>query len=241
MSSHPAHNELQPTGTTLPLELELEEDIEKELHHFVHLSRMGHYTEAHKLFDNTHGKMTIFSPVIAEYVDMLLEQGNYGRAAEVLEEHMRLKAEILGPDEMQLLRIMKSLADIYSKGAIHIYEIYINILRNQVLTRLYILLSIEEAAMDWRDLYSVLELQAVDCGNVVEYVHIWDLFTAWNLNPKRVFPHPQPNFPLGSDRHTLLLSQHISQSSSDPNWRNLLEASKESLFAAVYSPWTKFQ
>ncbi|KAE8410294.1 hypothetical protein BDV36DRAFT_302885 [Aspergillus pseudocaelatus] len=118
MSSHPAHNELQPTGTTLPLELELEEDIEKELHHFVQLSRMGHYTETHKLFDNTLGKMTIFSPVIAEYVDMLLEQGNYGRAAEVLEEHMRLKAEILGPDEMQLLRIMKSLADIYSKGAL---------------------------------------------------------------------------------------------------------------------------
>ncbi|KAE8342804.1 hypothetical protein BDV24DRAFT_38632 [Aspergillus arachidicola] len=118
MSSHAAHDELQPTGTTLPLELELEEDIEKEIHHFVQLSRMGHYSEAQKFFDNTLGKHDYLFPIAAEYADMLLEQGSYRRAAEFLQEHMRAKAKILDLDEMQLLRIMKSLADIYSKGAL---------------------------------------------------------------------------------------------------------------------------
>lgn len=118
MSSHPARNVLQPTGTTLPLELELEEDIEKEIHHFVQLTRMGHYTDAQKFFDNTLGKHDHLFPVVAEYADMLLEQGRYRHAAEFLNEHIRAKEEIFDPDEMQLLKIMKALAEIYSKGAL---------------------------------------------------------------------------------------------------------------------------
>ncbi|KAB8277915.1 hypothetical protein BDV30DRAFT_234325 [Aspergillus minisclerotigenes] len=118
MSSHPAHNELQPSGTTLPLELELEEDIDKEINYFVQLSRMGHYAEAQRFFDNTIGKHDYMFPVVAEYADMLLEQGSYRRAVEFLNEHIRAKAEFLDPDEMQLLKVMKALAEIYSKGAL---------------------------------------------------------------------------------------------------------------------------
>ncbi|GMG02670.1 unnamed protein product [Aspergillus oryzae] len=430
MSSHPARNVLQPTGTTLPLELELEEDIEKEIHHFVQLTRMGHYTDAQKFFDNTLGKHDHLFPVVAEYADMLLEQGRYRHAAEFLNEHIRAKEEIFDPDEMQLLKIMKALAEIYSKGALRsalveakrawslldlegkqrledLNEIYINIivfgsrtsqwvdeswmrcpllrsttksengfvqwfgilkeggllweasrimrallpimpslpagdleelfditwddsiglsvaeqwaslmmilhqahflldaallagllgdsrhavnqiyavgrarlevaeqnwnmlpidhdvvpsnlhlaletvsfetarcclssrsadsdllyalsillseanlhhdLRNQTLARLYILLSNEQSAMDWRDLYSILELQAVDCGNVVDYVHIWDLFTAWALHSEGL-----SRYPLGSDRFTLLLSQKASRPFPGPEWINLLQ------------------
>ncbi|KAB8207306.1 hypothetical protein BDV34DRAFT_192051 [Aspergillus parasiticus] len=443
MSSHPTHNELQPSGTTIPLELELEEDIDKEINHFVQLSRMGHYAEAQRFFDNTIGKHDYMFPIVAEYADMLLEQGSYRRAVELLNEHIRAKAEFLDPDEMQLLKIMKALAEIYLKGAlrpalleakrawshldlegkqrledlnevqIHIFEMYVNItvfgfrtsqwvdegwmrcplpqsttqsengfvqwfcvlreggllweasrimrallpimpslpagdlrelldnswsdgrsvelsvverwaalmmalhqahfllnaallvgilgdnvhaanqsytmgwgrleiaeqiwntlpnehksgssnlhlalekvsfetarfclssrsadpdllfalsnllseadrhndLRNQTLVRLYILLCNDGAAMDWRDLYSILELQAADCGNVVEYVHIWDLFATWILNSELLFRHLLRNLPLESNRPTLLLSQHTSRPFSCQKWRNLI-------------------
>ncbi|KAF4215066.1 hypothetical protein CNMCM5878_008525 [Aspergillus fumigatiaffinis] len=85
MTSPPIqYSELQHTGTTLPLELELEEDIE----------------------------------VRAEYADMLLEQGRYRQASEILDKYTMSKSELLDSDEMQLLKIMKSLADMHSKGAL---------------------------------------------------------------------------------------------------------------------------
>jgi thioredoxin-like negative regulator of GroEL len=112
------YSELQQTGTTFPLELELEEDIEEEIHHFVKLSRLGDYAEAQKFFDQTLRKHDHLFPVRAEYADMLLEQGRYRQASEILEKYIMSMSEQLGSDEMLLLMTMKSLADIYSKGAL---------------------------------------------------------------------------------------------------------------------------
>ncbi|KAL3434555.1 hypothetical protein BDV09DRAFT_195759 [Aspergillus tetrazonus] len=105
--SHPAeYNEVLPNGTTVPLELGFEEDVEKELHHFVKLSRMGNYSEAQVFFDCTLGKYNKFFPAIAEYADMLLEQGRYGRAAEFLSDHLAVLSEDSQINEIQLLRLM---------------------------------------------------------------------------------------------------------------------------------------
>jgi thioredoxin-like negative regulator of GroEL len=112
------YSELQQTGTTFPLELELEEDIEEEIHHFVKLSRLGDYAEAQRFFDQTLRKHDHLFPVLAEYADMLLEQGRYRQASEILDKYIMSMSEILDGDEMQLLKIMKSLADIHSKGAL---------------------------------------------------------------------------------------------------------------------------
>ncbi|EAW19521.1 tetratricopeptide repeat protein [Aspergillus fischeri NRRL 181] len=105
--------------TTFPLELELEEDIEEEIHHFVRLSRLGHYAEAQRFFDQTLRKHDHLFPVFAEYADMLLEQGRCRQASEILEEYIMSMSESLGDsDEMQLLKLMKSLADMHSQGAL---------------------------------------------------------------------------------------------------------------------------
>jgi thioredoxin-like negative regulator of GroEL len=119
MTSPPIqYSELQQTGTTFPLELELEEDIEEEIHHFVKLSRLGEYAEAQRFFDQTLRKHDHLFPVVAEYADMLLEQGRWRHASEILEKYILSMGELLDGDEMQLLEIMKSLADIHSKGAL---------------------------------------------------------------------------------------------------------------------------
>ncbi|KAL5043116.1 hypothetical protein BDW71DRAFT_210574 [Aspergillus fruticulosus] len=119
MSPLPAeYDEVLPNGTTVPLELGFEEDVEKELHHFVKLFRMGNYSEAQAFFDCTLGKHNKFFPAIAEYADMLLEQGRYGRAAEFLSDHLAALSGSSQINEIQLLRLMKSLADAYSKGAL---------------------------------------------------------------------------------------------------------------------------
>ncbi|KAL4781249.1 hypothetical protein BJX76DRAFT_360112 [Aspergillus varians] len=119
MSSHfPKGTELRQGGMTFPLELELEEDLEAEIHHFVKLSRMGNYTQAHEFYDHTLHKHDHIFPIIAEYADMLLEQGCYTRATEYLQWHIATKRHALEADELQLLRLMKSWAGIYSKGAL---------------------------------------------------------------------------------------------------------------------------
>ncbi|KAJ0418457.1 hypothetical protein BJY00DRAFT_287803 [Aspergillus carlsbadensis] len=103
---------------TIPLELDLEEDIETEIHHFVKLARTGDYAAAHEFFHCTLQHHDHLFPVVAEYADMLLEQGCYGRAAVYLERQIDTRKGALAPDEMQLLRLMKSLAEIYCKGAL---------------------------------------------------------------------------------------------------------------------------
>jgi tetratricopeptide (TPR) repeat protein len=112
------YSALEHEGFTLPLELDLEEDIETEIHHFVKLARMGDYAVAHEFFDCTLRQHDHFFPVVVEYADMLLEQGCYRRAAEYLDRRIKAPRGPLVPDEMQLLRLMNSLANIYCKGAV---------------------------------------------------------------------------------------------------------------------------
>jgi hypothetical protein len=101
------------------LELELEEDVEKtEIHHFVKLARTGDYAAAHDFYDHTIHKHDHFFPVVAEYADMLFEQGSYRRAAEYLERQLTGEKRALEADELQLLELMESLANIYCDGAL---------------------------------------------------------------------------------------------------------------------------
>ncbi|KAF4152761.1 hypothetical protein CNMCM6069_001731 [Aspergillus lentulus] len=147
------YSELQQTGTTFPLELELEEDIEEEIHHFVKLSRLGDYAEAQKFFDQTLRKHDHLFPVLAEYADMLLEQGRCRHASEILEKYIRSRSETLDGDEIQLLKIMKSLADMHSKGALT--------------------LALVEAQRAWR----LIQLAGQESsGKILNEVHILEMY-----------------------------------------------------------------
>ncbi|KAF7594588.1 hypothetical protein BBP40_008855 [Aspergillus hancockii] len=121
MSSYlPIDHEFHPSGTTVPLVFDVEEDMEKEIQHFVKLSRMRDYAKAHELFDHTLKHHVQFFPVVVEYCDMVLEQGWYRRLSEFLEERILTMIGILDREEVILLRLLKALSDIYCKGALRL-------------------------------------------------------------------------------------------------------------------------
>ncbi|KAL5337633.1 hypothetical protein BJX70DRAFT_399450 [Aspergillus crustosus] len=112
------YTELPPGGLIVHSELDLEEDLESELHEFVRLCRMGYYSDAETFFDNVLEKHLRLFPVIAEYADMLLEQGRYRQAVEFLSHHLSVSEDTLNPLETQLLILMRSFANIHLKGAL---------------------------------------------------------------------------------------------------------------------------
>ncbi|PLB53252.1 hypothetical protein P170DRAFT_324931, partial [Aspergillus steynii IBT 23096] len=106
--------------TTLPLELELEEDLESEIQHFAKLSRTRNYAKAHEFFNHALRRHIGFFPVVVEYADMLREQGCYRLLSEFLEERIGAMQDTLEEDEMQLLRLLKALADVYYRGTLRL-------------------------------------------------------------------------------------------------------------------------
>ncbi|KAL2800688.1 hypothetical protein BJX66DRAFT_151751 [Aspergillus keveii] len=86
-------------------------------------------------------------------------------------------------------------------------------LRSQILARLSILTYQDEGSMDWRDLHSLFDLCQVDCGNAVEYIHIWVMFAMWTLRFRTGLFKP------GFDVHTVIMSEHTSKLPTDrSNW-----------------------
>ncbi|PKX89104.1 uncharacterized protein P174DRAFT_332901, partial [Aspergillus novofumigatus IBT 16806] len=106
--------------TNLSFAFELEEDLESEIQHFAKLSRTGNYAKAHDFFNHVLRKHIGFFPVAVEYADMLHEQGCYRQMSIFLEERLGTTRDEWGEDEMQLLRLMKAMADMYYRGMLGI-------------------------------------------------------------------------------------------------------------------------
>ncbi|KFX91393.1 hypothetical protein V490_05944 [Pseudogymnoascus sp. VKM F-3557] len=66
-----------PRDTTVSLELDIEDDIESQLEEFSHLVRLGHFKEAEQHFERHLAGHISQEPVLLEYLDMLLERGDY--------------------------------------------------------------------------------------------------------------------------------------------------------------------
>jgi len=97
-------------------ELDIEEDIPAEVESFVRLVRLGRFTEAFESFELILKENPGAFPVVIEYADALLEQGNYRRLTAYLEEVVESSQSSFREDELVLLRLMKSYAEIHFLG-----------------------------------------------------------------------------------------------------------------------------
>ncbi|PYI19033.1 hypothetical protein BO99DRAFT_473887 [Aspergillus violaceofuscus CBS 115571] len=104
-------------ATRIHLELPLEENLEKEIEHFARLSRLGEYGEAQSYFDCTLRQHVDFFPVIAEYADMLVQQGAFKALYQFIDSRLKTFAERVEDEEGRLLRLLKDLARMYVLGS----------------------------------------------------------------------------------------------------------------------------
>lgn len=104
--------------TPFSLTMEVEEDIEQEIENFVRFKRRGEYLQAQELFQQSLSSHLALFPVIAEYADLLLEQGKFRTLSEFLDIQLQYMESMLEEQEVELLRIMRSLVGIYTIGAL---------------------------------------------------------------------------------------------------------------------------
>jgi tetratricopeptide (TPR) repeat protein len=93
----------------LDMEFDIVEDIPAELEDFIFLARLGLFEEAHELFEQVLKPHDRYFPVLAEFADMLLEEGRYAELSRLL-TNPSAKAEF-SEDECQLLDLMKALSE----------------------------------------------------------------------------------------------------------------------------------
>ncbi|KAJ5151211.1 uncharacterized protein N7482_010463 [Penicillium canariense] len=105
-------------GALSSLTIEVEEDIEQEIESFVRFKRRGEYEKAEEIFKETlSGHLSLF-PVIAEYADLLLVQEKYRILSEFLDIQIQYMEPVLGENEIELLRILRSLVHIHTRGSL---------------------------------------------------------------------------------------------------------------------------
>jgi hypothetical protein len=112
----------------VPIKLELdiiEEDNREEIEAFVRLSRFGRFEEAERLFNKTLAHMILFPvehpnlfPVVAEWADLLQEQGRYLELNKFLATFLDkpITKETFESSAIRLLSLVKALSEIYTKG-----------------------------------------------------------------------------------------------------------------------------
>lgn len=102
----------------LQIEELIYEDLSEEIEAFVRLNRFGLFNEGAEFFEATLKSHVDKFPVVAEYADFLLEQGQYGRLAHFLQRtssdgfHIKSFAK----DEVRLLELMKLFAELHIRG-----------------------------------------------------------------------------------------------------------------------------
>lgn len=94
-------------------EFDIVEDIPAELEDFVFMSRLGLYQEARNLYEQNLQSHLEFFPVLAEYADMLLEEGAYSELSERL--NSSLTNAVISGEECQLLSLMEALSEAHKE------------------------------------------------------------------------------------------------------------------------------
>ena len=111
-------------GIPVHLDLDIQIDISEDIDTLAHLNRLGQFKEAIHLFEEKLQDHLDFFPVVAEYADLLLELGSYGRLSKFLTECLNEQEDgsvaKFAPDEELLLKSLKALAEVYSKGALRL-------------------------------------------------------------------------------------------------------------------------
>ncbi|UZP43468.1 hypothetical protein NXS19_011280 [Fusarium pseudograminearum] len=99
----------------LDMRLDIVEDIPAELEDFIFLSRLGIFEEAKGLFEQNMKPYISFFPVLAEYADMLLEEGLYDDLTQLLTS---LDSTHYSESERNLLDLIKALSKAYSEQSL---------------------------------------------------------------------------------------------------------------------------
>lgn len=103
---------------TTHLNLNVALDLEPDLETLARLNRLGHFRQGIRLFEERLASHVDFFPVVAEYADLLLEQGNFKHlyqfiSTRLMDPHVRYLDE-----EVLLLETLKAFAEIHTKGAL---------------------------------------------------------------------------------------------------------------------------
>lgn len=103
---------------TTHLHLDVALDLEHELGYLAQLNRMGHFKKGIRYFEKRLAPHVDFFPVVAEYADLLLEQGSLG------DLHIFISSRLMDPhvsyleEENILLKTIRAYAEIFTKGAL---------------------------------------------------------------------------------------------------------------------------
>lgn len=108
----------QAKDVTVHLDLDAAVDINPDLECLSRLNRLGHFKEASRLFEERLVIYMDFFPVVAEYADLLLEQGSFGHLHDFLSTRLKDSRVEYSEGEVQLMRLVKSLAEMYTRGAL---------------------------------------------------------------------------------------------------------------------------
>ncbi|KAI2829009.1 hypothetical protein CBS147343_4415 [Aspergillus niger] len=103
---------------TAHLNLDVALDLEHELGYLARLNRLGHFKKGIRYFERRLAPYVDFFPVVAEYADLLLEQGNFGNLHQFISSRLKDHLVEYSKEEYILLKILKAFAEIYTKGAI---------------------------------------------------------------------------------------------------------------------------
>ncbi|GKZ38162.1 hypothetical protein AbraIFM66950_010157 [Aspergillus brasiliensis] len=103
---------------TTHLNLDVALDVEDDLGHLAHLNRLGHFRKGIRYFEERLAPHVDFFPVVAEYADLLLEQGNFGGLHQFISSRLTDPLVEYSNEEYILLKTIKAFAEIYTRGAL---------------------------------------------------------------------------------------------------------------------------
>lgn len=95
------------------------EDLHANVLIFIQLTKAGHFVRAKAFYDEILADHKDKFPVIAEYADMLIDQGAFGDAesylGEILHTHTSSDSNIFTSDERTALKLLYALACVHTK------------------------------------------------------------------------------------------------------------------------------
>ncbi|OJJ76865.1 hypothetical protein ASPBRDRAFT_70444 [Aspergillus brasiliensis CBS 101740] len=103
---------------TTHLNLDIALDLEHELESLARLNRLGHFKKGIRYFEERLAPYVDFFPVVAEYADLLLEQGNFGHLQTFISGRLEDPHVEYLEEEVILLKTLRASAEIHTKGAL---------------------------------------------------------------------------------------------------------------------------
>ncbi|KAJ5988562.1 hypothetical protein N7481_003772 [Penicillium waksmanii] len=103
---------------TVHLDLGASLDLSDELSHLSRLNRLGHFKAGISFFESRLAQHMDFFPVVAEYADLLQQQGAFGNMSRFVHTRCHDSSVSYSHNEMTLLKLLECVANIHTKGAL---------------------------------------------------------------------------------------------------------------------------